>query len=106
MYKHTTAIALGLLALTGMSVVTAAEDVVYGHQLMTEQELAEHRAKMRSLKTEEEREQYRLEHHERMQERAKARGVTLPDEPRHRPRDGAGMGYGPRDGSGPGKGRP
>lgn len=73
------------------------EDVIYGRQLMTEQEIQEHRNQMRSFQTEQEREQYRLEHHQRMQERAREQGVTLPDEP---PARGKGMGQG----MGPGKG--
>ena len=77
------------------------QDPVYGHELMTEQERAEHRTKMRALKTEKEREQFRLEHHKKMQERAKERGVTLPDEPMPRGSDmgggkGGGMGGGGR----------
>ena len=54
---------------------------IYGSQLMTERERQQHRTKMRTLKTEQEREAYRLEQHQRMQERARAKGVTLPDEP-------------------------
>lgn len=65
-----------------------SDDTVYGWQLMTEQERMEHREKMKSLKTREEREAYRLEHHMRMQERAKEKGVTLPDKPEPR---GEGM---------------
>ncbi len=64
---------------------------VYGSQLMTQQERAEYRAKMRASKTAEEREQLRNEHHESMQARAKERGVTLPDAP---PARGSGMGPG------------
>jgi len=64
---------------------------VYGSQLMTEQERAEHRTKMRSAKSTAEREQIRKEHHERMKERAKTQGLTLPDEP---PARGGGMGFG------------
>lgn len=71
------------------------EEPIYGSQLMTPQERAEHRAKMRAAKTAEEREQIRKEHHEQMKERAKARGVTLPDEP---PVRGGGMGPGGRRG--------
>jgi hypothetical protein len=56
-------------------------EVVYGSQLMTPQERIEYRAKMRSLKTQEEREAFRMEHHQKMQERAKAKGKTLPDMP-------------------------
>lgn len=79
---------------------TQTQDQVYGSQLMTPQELAEHRAKLRTAKTVEEREQIRSEHHERMKARAKERGVTLPEEP---PVGGAGMGPG-GGGMGPGGG--
>ena len=75
-----------------------AEEQIYGSQLMTPQERAEQRAKMRAAKTVEEREKIRQEHHDRMKARAKARGITLPDEP---PMGGAGMGPG---GMGPGPG--
>ncbi len=54
---------------------------IYGSELMTAQERTEHRDRMRAAKTPEEREQIRAEHHERMQARAKERGVTLPDQP-------------------------
>jgi hypothetical protein len=68
---------------------------IYGAQLMTEQERAEFRAKMRSLKTLEERQSFRQQHHEEMKARAKERGVTIPDEPPMRgPRAGNGMGKG------------
>lgn len=76
------------------------QEQVYGSQLMTPQERTEYRAKMRAAKTIEEREQIRLEHHERMKARAKAQGVTLPDEP---PVRGGGMGPG-GGGMGPGGG--
>ena len=73
----------------------------YGSELMTPKENAEYRARMQAVKTAEEREQIRKEHHEKMKERAKARGVTLPDEP---PAGGDGMG--PNDGGmRPGGGR-
>jgi len=74
----------------GMNVSVAAEqagdrvqksEVVYGSQLMTREERAEYRARMRSLKTGEERQAFRMEHHKKMQERAKAQGKTLPDMP-------------------------
>jgi hypothetical protein len=77
-----------------------AEQTVYGWQLMSEQERAEHRNKMRSFQTEQQREAYRMEHHKRMQKRAQERGMTLPDQPGPR---GKGMG-GPGMGSGPGPG--
>ncbi|MEW6500125.1 MAG: hypothetical protein AB1456_01425 [Thermodesulfobacteriota bacterium] len=80
---------------------TQAEEQVYGSQIMTPQERAEHRAKMRAAKTAAEREKIRKEHHERMVQRAKERGVTLPEEV---PATGGGMGPGPGAGMGPGGG--
>lgn len=81
---------------------TAQDDQIYGRQLMTEQERAEYREQMRNLRTQEEREQFRREHHRKMQERAKARGMTLPDEP---PQRGKGMNQGKGKGQGMGGGR-
>ena len=102
-YLFTGITALLLLAAAPAPSFAAEEGkTVYGWQLMTEQERDAHRAKMRSLNTEEEREAYRQEHHERMQARAKEQGATLPDEPLPR---GKGLGMGPRDGSGPGRGQ-
>jgi len=83
----------------GVESQTQEQEQIYGSQLMTEQERAEFRAKMRAAKTAEEREQVRKEHHERMEVRAKERGLTLSDEP---PLRGGGMGPGP----GPGGRRP
>lgn len=71
------------------------QEHVYGSQLMTIDERNEYQAKMRAAKTAEERELLRAKHHQSMQERAKARGVTLPDEP---PVRGGGMGMGPGGG--------
>lgn len=79
-----------------------AQEQIYGSQLMTRQERLEHRAKLRAAKTAEEREQIRKEHHEKMQQRAKEKGVTLPEQP---PMPPGGMGPGPRGaggGMGPG----
>lgn len=73
----------------------AQKDIIFGHQLMTDAERAEYRAKMRALKTPEEREAFRAEHHKLMQERAKERGVTLPEMPPH-----GGMGQGHMSGPG------
>lgn len=96
-------VAAALAASLGLAVPAQAEDeLIYGRELMTEQEMAEHRAKMRSFATEQEREAYRLEHHQQMQERAREQGKVLPDEPGPR---GKGMGVGPRDGSGMGQGQ-
>lgn len=76
-----------------------ARQPIYGSQLMTRQERIEYRNKMRSLKTQEERNAFRLEHHRLMQERAKEKGVTLPDVP---PAQGMGMGPGVGRRMGPG----
>lgn len=83
------------------------EEQIYGSQLMTQQERDEYRAQMRATKTAEERDRIRNEHHERMMERAKERGVSIPDEP---PAMGGGMGpggggMGPGGGMGKGGGR-
>jgi len=64
---------------------------VYGSQMMTEQERNEYRTRMQSAKTNEEREQIRMEHHERMRDRAKSQGLSMPDSP---PPKGGGMGGG------------
>jgi hypothetical protein len=79
----------------------AQEGAIYGRQLMTAEEIAEHQAKMRSFQTAQEREAYRLEHHQRMQQRAETQGVTLPDAPMER---GKGMGMGQRQSNGMGMG--
>jgi len=73
-------------------------ELIYGSQLMTREERTEYRAKMRSLKTKEEREALRMEHHQQMQERAKSMGKTLPDMP---PAQGGGMMMKPCSGPGP-----
>lgn len=108
--SHTLYAALALAGLLALPpVVTAAEpppqpaakaakDQIYGSQLMTRQERMEHRAKLRAAKSAEEREQIRKEHHEQMQQRAKEKGVTLPDMPAMP----AGGGMGPKGGMGPG----
>ncbi len=76
------------------------QEVVYGSQMMTQQERIAYRNKMRNAKTYQEREQIRLEHHKAMQARAQAQGLTLPDMP---PAMGGGMGPG-GGGRGPGGG--
>lgn len=50
-----------------------------GPQLMTEEERAAYRAKIRSARTKEASEQIRTEHHEELDARAKERGITLPE---------------------------
>ena len=60
---------------------TNAVTPIYGSQLMSEPERSAYQTKMRSLKTDQAREAFRLEHHEEMKIRAAARGITLPNEP-------------------------
>jgi hypothetical protein len=62
-------------------VTERAQERADGGELMPDKERQEHQAKMRSLKTEQEREAFRAEHNKRMQERAKAQGKTLTDMP-------------------------
>lgn len=76
---------------------------IYGRQLMTRAEIQAYRAKMRSLKTEQERRAFREEHHRRMQERARERGIKLPEMPPAGHGPGApGRGPGMSDGGGRG----
>lgn len=67
------------------------QERIFGSQMMTSQERNEYRERMRAARTEQEREQIRQEHHERMLVRAKEHGVTLPEQP---PMRGRGMGPG------------
>lgn len=50
----------------------------YGWQLMTTQERSEHQTKLRSFTDYASCEAYVTEHHQAMEEKAKAKGVTLP----------------------------
>lgn len=95
--------ALGLTMATGARAQSAPRQTIYGSQLMTRRERYEYRQKMRAAKTQEERERIRAEHHTAMQERARERGVTLPDMPPARG-PGFGAGRGPGAGMGPGGG--
>lgn len=86
----------------------ADDQQIYGSHLMTPEERAEYRDRMRAARTAEEREQIRREHHAQMQERARAQGLALPDEPLPRGSGrGApqGPGMGPGGGMGPGRSR-
>ena len=76
---------------------------------MTAEERTEFQTKMRVLKTDKERDAFRLDHHEKMTVRAAEKGVTLPDSP---PAAGAGSkanagtGVGKGSGMGTGQGSP
>lgn len=102
-------------ALVSMGVDVFAQDQaqaqvqIYGSQLMTPAERTEYQTKMRALKTDKERDAFRLDHHDKMKVRAAEKGVTLPNTP---PAVGkvskpnSGMGAGPRLGMGAGQGSP
>lgn len=99
------ACASGVFFSAGMAVAAEQErtqehEQIYGSQLMTEQERAEYRAKMRAAKTVEEREHIRKEHHEGMKARAEERGMKLSEES-PMPGGGMGPGHGPGGGQRP-----
>lgn len=74
----------GALSLSSGILMAAPEEgssQIYGSQMMTQQERADHRAKLRAAKTQTERNQIRQENHQRMQQRAKERGIKMPDMP-------------------------
>lgn len=52
-----------------------------GSQLMTPAERQEHRAKMRSAATNEQRDKVRAEQHKKMKARAEEQGKTIPENP-------------------------
>ena len=92
----TTSIFVVIVSLLSNYALAETSEQVYGWQLMTQQERAEHRQKMQGFNTFEERETYRLEHHKLMQERAREQGMNLPDVPLPQGRGiGGGQGMGP-----------
>ena len=84
---------------------TQTQERIYGSQLMTPRERLEYRNRMRDATSQAERERIRAEHHQEMQERARQRGVALPDMPPAVGQSGMGTGMGPGMGSGMGGGR-
>ena len=64
-----------------------------GQQLMTPEERTAMREKMRSAQTTEERQKLAAENHAEMEQRAKDRGITLPQA--HGPRAGFGRNFAP-----------
>jgi hypothetical protein len=102
-------------ALMSIGVEVNAQDQVqtqvqiYGSQLMTPAERTEYHSKMRALKTDKERDAFRLDHHDKMKVRAAEKGVTLPNAPPAvgaGPKANSGMGAGPGLGMGAGQGLP
>ena len=101
---------LGIDAVQAQDQVQAqAQAQIYGSQLMTAEERTEFQTKMRVLKTDKERDAFRLDHHEKMTVRAAEKGVTLPNPP---PAAGTGSkghtgpGVGKGSGMGTGQGSP
>ena len=76
------------------------QEQTYGWSIMSEQERHEYQRQMRERTTAEEREVYRLQHHQMMQERARQQGLSLPETP-----GSFGKGMGPGGGQGRGGGR-
>jgi hypothetical protein len=64
---------------------------------MSNAERSEYQSKMRSLKTDKDRDAFRLDHHEKMKVRAAEKGITLPVVP-------SGSGPGTKTGTGIGTG--
>ena len=100
-------------ALVSMGVDVFAQDQaqvqIYGSQLMTSAERTEYQSKMRALKTDKERDAFRLDHHDKMKVRAAEKGVTLPNSPPAAgtgPKATTGQGVGPGSGMGAGQGSP
>lgn len=86
--------------------IAVAQDQIYGSQMMTPEERNEYQTRMRNAGSDEEREQIRAEHHERMRERAEKMGVEMPDElPARGMGQGMGQGMGRGQGGGMGMGR-
>jgi hypothetical protein len=105
---------LASTSLMGIGQVFAQDQVqaqvqIYGSQLMTAAERTEYQAKMRTLKTDKERDAFRLDHHTKMTARAAERGITLPSTPPGvgaGPKSNLGFGAGPGSGKGAGQGSP
>jgi hypothetical protein len=84
------ALAFGLaLAAEPAATQQPVKEELYGSQLMTQQERAAHRAKMRAATTPEAKAQIRAAQHDRMKQRARQLGLELPETP---PAVGGGMG--------------
>lgn len=97
--RFRTTLAALLVACAG-SLAAAEPATVTADQLMTAEERTEQRNRMRAARTEDERAAIRAENHQRMSERAAARGQVLtPVNPQS---PGAGAGRGP----GAGRNRP
>ena len=82
-----------------------AQVQIYGSQLMTTAERTQYQSKMRTLKTDKERDAFRLDHHETMKVRAAEKGVTLLETPQGAgSKSNSGFGGGLGSGAGAGQG--
>jgi hypothetical protein len=82
-----------------------AQVQIYGSQLMTTAERTQYQSKMRTLKTDKERDAFRLDHHETMKVRAAEKWVTLPETPQGAgSKSNSGFGGGLGSGAGAGQG--
>jgi len=77
----------------GMMMYGGPAGAAAGQQLLTPEERAAHREKMRSAQTPEERQKLAETFHAEMEQRAKDRGITLPQP--HGPRAGFGRNFTP-----------
>ncbi len=77
MTSFTTALATAVVLAAPIS-LSHAKDAIYGSDLMTAKERAEHTQKLNSFNTQAERDAYRKEHEQKMQQRAKEKGLALP----------------------------
>jgi hypothetical protein len=92
-----------------VQVQAQAQVQIFGSQLMTAAERTEYQAKMRTLKTDKERDAFQLDHHTKMTARAAERGITLPSTPPGvgaGPKSNTGLGVGSSSGMGAGQGAP
>lgn len=55
------------------------DEKIYGHELMSPEELNQYRERLRLMKTEEEKARFEAQHREEMQKQAKALNVELED---------------------------
>jgi hypothetical protein len=61
------------------------EEPIFGHQLMSKQEMTAYHARLKAAKTPQQREKVVQDHHARMTEIAKKRGITLRERPPEAP---------------------
>jgi hypothetical protein len=93
-----------VVAMASWPLAAQDNEEVFGRELMTQTELQEHRNTMKNMNTDAERAQYRQQHHERMLQRAREKGVELKNGMGQGSGKGKGMGMGQGMGAGQGMG--